>query len=160
MTVAEIIPTHVEVCCDLRHQAYVTNYGGPLRKSAQIVARNNYQLSATLLVDVCFRIHGVVQATASSRDAARDCHQLQSMFERRLRNGQTFYTPSLGWKEFIPSYFGVLRASSSANDQLNVRIESLLQSVFDKAGKVAPIFLSGCLIREGVLQYSEGHDAE
>lgn len=158
-SLAEITPTRVEVCCDIRHQPYVTNYGGPLRKPAQIKAGNNYQLIATALVDVCFRIHGVVQPTAASVNPDRDCHQLQSMFERRLKNGQTFYTPCLGWKEFTPRYFGVFRETTKVNVQVNARLESLLESVFDERGKVAPLLRPGCQIRDGVLEYGVMRDA-
>jgi len=151
---AEIIPTHVEICSDIRYERYITNYGGPLRKSDQIRHRTNYQLIATILVDVSFRLYAEVEAAPTSRQAARDCHQLQDMFERRLRNGQSFYTPCLGWKEFVPSYFGPLRGETTVNREINLHIPSLLHSVFDRAGRVSPVFHQDSEIRDGLLSYT------
>ena len=54
-------PTRVEVCSPIRYERYVTNYGGPLRSQGQIKGDNNYQLIATILVDVCYRIYGTVK---------------------------------------------------------------------------------------------------
>src|SRR5438034_9808927 len=55
---AYIRPTRAEICSPVRYARYVTNYGGPLRKPDQIAGNNNYQLAATVLVDVCYRIYG------------------------------------------------------------------------------------------------------
>jgi CRISPR-associated protein Cas5d len=159
-TIAEIIPQRVELCSDIRYERYVTNYGGPLRKPAQVKGGDNYQLIATALVDVCYRVHGIVQATSLSTNPQRDCHQLQSMFERRVRGGQSFYTPCLGWKEFIPSYFGPFRASTALNSGLNADLGSFLKSVFDEAGRVSPVFQMSGQIRAGVLVYQDVSNVE
>jgi CRISPR-associated protein Cas5d len=153
MSIAEILPERVEVCCDIRYERYVTNYGGPLRKPQQVKSGDNYQLIATVLMDVCYRVYGTVEPTPQSKNPPTDCHQLQSMFERRLRNGQSFYMPCLGWREFVPSYFGPLRGTTDVNVDINERVESLLQSVFDETGRVSPIFRTGADIREGTLLY-------
>jgi CRISPR-associated protein Cas5d len=152
-SVAEIIPRRVEVCSDIRYERYVTNYGGPLRKQQQFKRGDNYQLIATALVDVCYRVHGAVEPTPLSTNPPRDCHQLQSMFDRRLRNGQTFYTPCLGWREFVPSYFGPFRDATRVNQELTGAITSFLHSVFSRDGKVSPLFLDHCDIRGGALSY-------
>jgi len=60
-TSAYIRPTKVEICKPIRFEKYVTNYGGPLRKKDQIKKKTAYQLPATILVDVCFRLYGVVE---------------------------------------------------------------------------------------------------
>jgi CRISPR-associated protein Cas5d len=82
------------------------------------------------------------------------------MFERRLRNGQSFYTACLGWKEFVPSYFGPFRASTVINRDLNGHLESLLESVFDEAGRVSPVFRTDGEIREGTLLYGGASNAK
>lgn len=51
----EIVPTKVEICRPIQYHSYATNYGGPLRDPKNIKAGNNYQLFATVLVDVCYR---------------------------------------------------------------------------------------------------------
>jgi CRISPR-associated protein Cas5d len=117
---AWIHPTRVEICRPIRYERYVTNYGGPLRNQTQIRNNNNYQLHATVLVDVCYRIYGEVRTKQSTRGrgierkkrrtGTRDPQrELYDMFTARMAKGQTFYTPCLGWKEFVPTYFGTFR---------------------------------------------------
>ena len=97
-----IHPTRVEVCRPIRYERYVTNYGGPLRKSGQIRGGNNYQLVTTILVDVCYRLHGEIRAKTTSTQGrgltkirerrGRDWRPaMTKLFEERLASGQTFY---------------------------------------------------------------------
>src|SRR5437016_975321 len=53
---AEIVPTRAEICAPLMYHTYTTNYGGPLRKSG----KTNYQLIATVLINVCYRLYANV----------------------------------------------------------------------------------------------------
>jgi len=79
------------------------------------------------------------------------------MFIRRLKKGQTYYTPVLGWKEFVPSYFGPLREGVTfVQKDINQIIPSLLHSVFDQpvSGKYKPVFRQNVEIQEGVLEYA------
>jgi CRISPR-associated protein Cas5d len=151
--VAEILPSAVEVCCDIRYHSYSTNYGGPLRKPVQIRGGNNFQLPATVLVDVCYRVYGVIEPTRHSQRPFADCHQLQEMFERRLKNGQNFYCPALGWREFVPSYFGPFRPETRVNTDLDLTLPSFLHSVFDAEGRVSPLMHANARIDRGVLRY-------
>ena len=48
-----IVPTAVEICAPIQYHSYVTNYSGPLRAGKSIQKGNNYQLYATVLMDVC-----------------------------------------------------------------------------------------------------------
>jgi CRISPR-associated protein Cas5d len=164
---AYISPTGVEVCRPIRYERYVTNYGGPLRKASQIKGDNNYQLIATILVDVCYRIHGEVCGKRSTRGqhsgrarrkrSGRDdsCRKLREMFGERLRNGQTFYTPCLGWSEFVPSYFGPPRADTEPDKSVNLIIPSLLHSMWQNR-QLCPTFRQNVELREGVLSYAQG----
>ena len=52
-----IVPTAVEICAPIQYHSYVTNYGGPLRAGKSIQKGNNYQLYATVLMDVCYRLY-------------------------------------------------------------------------------------------------------
>ena len=54
-------PTRIQICRPVRYERYVTNYGGPLRKGKDIREKNSYQFMATILVEVCYRIHGEVR---------------------------------------------------------------------------------------------------
>src|SRR5947209_2916304 len=65
-------PTRVEVCRPIRYERYVTNYGGPLRKTTQIKENNNYQLIATILVDVCYRLFAEVREKRRSGQRKRN----------------------------------------------------------------------------------------
>lgn len=153
---AYIKPTKVEICQPIRFEKYVTNYGGPLRKSDQIKKKAAYQLPAIILVDVCYRLYGVVEEVTSAPCRNNHLHALQEIFIRRLKNGQFYYTPVLGWKEFIPSYFGPFREKTSVQKDINQIIPSLLHSVFDEPvnGNYKPEFRQNVEIREGVLEYA------
>lgn len=152
---AYIQPTRLEICNPIRYSTYVTNYGGPLRKPVQIKKDNNYQLLATALVDVRYRAFGAILATGTRKGGINAAHALQEIFERRLRNGQCFYTPCLGWKEFMPSFFGPLREGGGPNGEVNLKIPSLLRSVFDSPtnGRIRPRFSHNVEVRGGVLMF-------
>lgn len=159
---AKVRPTKVEVCKPVRYERYVTNYGGPLRKTTQIRGGNNYQLSATILVDVHYRVHGVVQEVGTARNGTNHLHALQEIFLRRLEKGQFFHTPYLGWKEFVPRYFGPPRSGTKPDDSVSMVLPSLLHKVFDRPNdpRVAPHFLRNVEVRGGVLLFqAEGADA-
>ncbi len=136
-------PTKVQILRPIRFEKYVFNYRGPLRKPSEIDPAsgggNSYQLSATILVDVCYRVFGecmpIPNDTASPVNAA---HALQDMFNRRLSRGYSKYAACLGWKEFLPTYFGNFRqdclyladAPAKQND-IDLWIPGLLHSVWD-----------------------------
>ena len=180
---AYIRPTRAEICAPLQFHRYTTNYGGPLRKSNQISKGSSYQLIATILVDVCYRIYGVVEEfykpamdhsitkqtyerlrSKGHSDAeaqrlvgcgvsANHLHHLQEIFEWRLKRGKCYHVPCLGWKEFTPSYFGPFRIETQRHTTINEEIPSMLFSVFDNEGKHAPNFKQNVEIREGALCY-------
>lgn len=155
---ATVLPTRVEICRPLRYQQYTTNYGGPLRKANQRAIGASYQLIATILVDVCYRIFGEVREVKPPPGTTNHLHALQAVFERRLANGQCFHTPCLGWKEFTPSYLGPFRPDTAGPDaSINLTIPSMLHSVFNRPirGEVAPRFVQDVKIVEGVLHYVE-----
>ncbi len=154
---AYIQPTKVEICAPIKYQRYTTNYGGPLRKEALVKERNSYQLFATVLVDVCYRIYGVVVPIAESLNGINHLHACQEIFQRRLMRGQFFYTPCLGWKEFVPSYFGVFQEATRRDESINLKIPSMLHSVFDRpvGGNRNPRYVQDVRIVNGVLDYAQ-----
>lgn len=154
---AYLRPTHVEICCPVRFERFTTNYGGPLRKGEQIKNDNNLQLVATILVDVCYRVYGIAEALDTASDGINHTHKLQEMFCRRLTKGllRGRHTPALGWKEFIPTYFGPLREESQADTSVNFMLPSMLKSPFDSPvrGRFGPIYLTDVQVENGVLYY-------
>ena len=156
-----IRPTRVEICKPVRYERYVTNYGGPLRKPSQIKESNNYQLIATILVDVHYRIYAEVKQKkrGGTKDHAKG---LWERFDERLASGQTYYTPCLGWKEFVPRYFGPLRERDEDGNKIepdknvNVIIPSLLHSIWEH-GRPQPTFRQNVEIKEGVMIYEDGN---
>jgi CRISPR-associated protein Cas5d len=154
---AYIHPTSVEICRPIQYASYTTNYGGPLRKSNQRSKGASYQLPATILVDVCYRIHGEVRAHTTAPGRNNHLHALQEIFTRRLGLGQCHYTPCLGWKEFVASYVGPLRRDTQADASINLTIPSMLHSVFDSPvnGRPGPRFVQNVRIEQGVLRYAE-----
>lgn len=164
-------PTRVEICAPIRFERYVTNYGGPLRKQDQITKNNNYQLMATILVDVCYRIHGEVRMKKmSTRGDGREQKRhrrgqdwrpkFKALFEERMERGQTFYTPCLGWKEFVPSYFGPFRKGTKREGSVNdIVIPSLLHSMWEHR-QLSPKFVQDWRIVEGVMSYMQKSPTE
>ncbi len=154
---AYIRPTRAEICRPIQYHRYATNYRGPLRKSNQLHIDASYQLIAVILVDVCYRLYGAVEELSQAPGANNHLHGLQAMFERRLRNGQAYATPCLGWKEFTPSYFGPFREETSVDRSINLEVPSMLHEVFDRPmnGSWNPTFVQNCRIQEGVLAYAQ-----
>lgn len=160
---AWIDPIKVEVCKRrgaaggaVRFQRYTTNYGGPLRKTDQITGGNNMQFFATVLADVCYRIHGEVHGD-EPRNGANAKHHLKDLFERRLKQGRCFRTPSLGWREFTCSYWGPFRESEYEVDKaLTISIPSMLVGMWDAKhlGRYAPSFAQDVKVERGVLGYA------
>lgn len=173
----EIIPTRVEICSPLQFHSYCTNYGGPLRNSTSIKEGNNYQLFATVLIDVCYRLYADVVLNREKNELPEsalqwDCkttspgHAYQSIFERRLKRGQCYSIPALGWKEFTPSYFGQFRDTTQVQSDLPpVIIPSMLRQVFSRGytpvnfykkkgfSPVSYVYDNNLVIQNGVLQY-------
>lgn len=154
---AYIRPTRTEICQPIRFHRYATNYGGPLRKLEQFNKCASYQLVAVILVDVCYRMYGVVEEATSRPGTTNHLHALQEMFLRRLSKGQSFSIPVLGWGEFTASYWGPFRDETRVQTSVNLdAIPSMLFSVFDKpiAGTWKPQYSHDVQISDGVVLYA------
>lgn len=163
----EIIPVKVEVCAPIEYHSYCTNYGGPLRSSKSIKEGNNYQLYATVLTDVCYRLYANVVAYKDKNKLPQSAlewdkkttapgHAYQSIFRRRIKRGQCYTVPALGWKEFTPSYFGEFRDSTRIYAEISaVVIPSMLRQVFSEGfdSPVSYIYDTDISIKNGVLEY-------
>ena len=154
-------PTEVEIWMPVRFEKYVVNYRGPLRKTAQINNDASYQLPATILVDVCFRVRGESTAIGDARHGdVNAAHALQEMFVRRLQKGISKYAPCLGWKEFLPTYFGPFRdhpataAFPSLQNDLHLALPAFLLSMWDAPirGVYQPLFRE-LEVKGGVLRF-------
>ena len=88
------------------------------------------------------------------------------MFLRRLEKGQCHKTPSLGWNEFVPSYWGPKRDADNpmpyqteVDSVINIDLVSMLSQVFDRAvsGNYQPSFVQAenAIIRNGEYSYAE-----
>lgn len=152
---AYLHPVKVEICKPIQTMRWVTNYGGPERHPARMDA--SYQLYATVLVDVCYKVYAVAREIAPSPQGTNHLHALQELFYRRLRQGKLHRMPCLGWSEMTPSYLGALREGTVACEEINLTIPSMLHSVFDAAsgGRYAPRFRQNVMIERGVLTYAD-----
>lgn len=162
-----IVPTAVEICAPLQYHSYVTNYGGPLRAGKSIQKGNNYQLYATVLVDVCYRLYADVlpncckenlpeKALEWDRKTTSPGHAYQDIFNRRLKRGQSFSMPVLGWREFPSSYFGPFRPQTEiCRDLSDITIPSMLREVFPDGYNSAfrAVYSQSLRIREGRLDF-------
>jgi CRISPR-associated protein Cas5d len=154
---AYITPVRVEICNPIQFQRYATNYGGPLRKGNQIAGGSSYQLFATILIDVCYKVYGVVAESSPPPGRNNHLHALQERFERRLKQGRFYHTPCLGWGEFVPSYFGPLRPTTQVRQDIDLSVPSMLRRVFDRdsAGLYGPSFDQDVRIERGVLSFAQ-----
>lgn len=167
-----VMPKKVELCSIPQFHSYATNYGGPLRKGDAIKKGNNYQLFATVLTDVCYRVYADVvpnpkkdclpeKARKWDRQTTSPGHAYQEIFNRRLKRGQSYATLSLGWSEFTPSYFGPFRDTTSVCTELpDIFIPSMLRGMF-QAGYASPyqaVYDTDLCIHRGVLLYPERGD--
>ena len=167
-----VIPRKVELCTIPQYHSYVTNYGGPLRSSTSIKTGNNYQMFATVLIDVCYRLYADV-VTNPDKEAmpksAREWdkkttspgHAYQEIFNRRLRRGQSYSTLCLGWSEFTPSYFGPFRETSRVCTELtDIHIPSMLRGVFQSGynSDFQAVYDTDLSIHKGVLTYPKRGD--
>ena len=165
-----IVPNKVEICSPVQYHSYCTNYGGPLRSSKALKNGNNYQLYATVLIDVCYKLYAEVMprkdknnfpdsALIWDKKTTSPGHAYQSIFERRLKRGQCFSIPSLGWKEFTPTYFGELRHTTKVLNNLpTIFIPSMLREVFSNGYKssVSYVYDNNIVINNGQLDYPKG----
>jgi CRISPR-associated protein Cas5d len=164
----QIIPTKVEICSPLQYHNYQTNYGGPLRKSRVMESGDGFQLLATVLIDVCYRLYAEVVTVARNKkstipesarkwDAATTSpgHAYQSIFNRRLKRGQCHHIPFLGWKEFGPGYFGHFQSHIKPETGISTVIPSLLREVFSDGYNSEPRFTfdQNVPIKNGILIY-------
>lgn len=159
-------PTKIEIWKPIRFEKYVFNYRGPLRKLSEIDPSNrggnSYQLPATILADVCYRIYGECISLPPEKQASVNAaHALQEMFQRRIKRGYSKYTPCLGWKEFLPTYFGEFRQAVDETPECSIKqtdidlwIPGLLHSVWDAPvnGSYNPAFRK-VHINKGVLTF-------
>ncbi len=167
-----VLPRKVELCAVPRFHSYATNYGGPLRSGKSLKNGGNYQLFATVLIDVCYRLYAdvvpnpkkdVLPQSAKSWDGKTTSpgHAYQEIFYRRLKRGQSFATLALGWSEFTPSYFGVFREDTRVCAELpDIYIPSMLRGVFEDGYKseYRAVYDTDLCIHRGVLEYPERRD--
>lgn len=173
-------PTRCEICAPVQFHRYAFNYGGPLRKSGQIKNGASLQIFAQVLINVCYRLHAEVDwnhgpngERAVSPDGQCAPHAYADAFVRRLESGRWFYTPCLGWKEFVPDYVGPFRYSDGtagyetegkefmfpAVASENQVIPAFLEMVFDRpqnGKRGSESYLRGVRVNGGVLQYKHG----
>lgn len=159
----EIVPFKVEICKPLLFHGYSTNYNGPLKKTGKDGA---YQFLATVLTDVCYRLYAYVYPSRDKTvlsDKAKNWdkrttspgHAYAAIFERRLKRGQWFVQPCLGWKEFTPSYIGPFREDTKVQKDISTVLPSMLRQVFGDGFKEPQRFVydQNVKIESGVLAF-------
>jgi CRISPR-associated protein Cas5d len=163
---SEVVPRRIEICAPLQYHPYYTNYGGPLRQPSAVKEGNGFQLLATVLIDVCYRLYAdivPVQTKTGLSDKTQQWdkrttspgHAYQEIFNRRLKRGQCYAIPFLGWKEFTPSYFGPFRETTKVQTDINTTIPSMLRQVFSQGynSEVSVTFDQDIKIVNGVLEF-------
>jgi CRISPR-associated protein Cas5d len=170
----EVIPTQIEICAPVVYHSYNTNYGGPLRKGEIIKSGGSFQLLASALINPCYRLHAEIRrnprtnGVMSERTRAWQSkttspeHAYREMFNRRLKRGQCFSIPFLGWKEFAPDYVGSFRQTTQVMRDINLRIPSMLRQVFPNGlhSELQYVYDNNVEITEGVLTFKDVTNVE
>lgn len=161
----KIVPRQVDICAPLQFHTYNTNYGGPLRKSSVVKSGGGYQLLATVLTDVRYRLFAdVIEIPLSTSESERTKawrnrtrspgHAYQEIFGRRLARGQCFHTPFLGWKEFTAAYFGPIRTETTPAEITTVLPSMFREAEYSADGKVLRyVFDQNVVIEHGALRF-------
>jgi CRISPR-associated protein Cas5d len=107
---------------------------------------------------VCYRLHGIVLGPRSLNPInAR--HHLKDLFDRRMKRGQCYRTPCLGWSELTCSYWGPFREGVTEVDSaISLKLPSMLLCVWDRptSGRYAPEFRQHVQVGKvlgGVMEY-------
>jgi len=167
--VVEIVPRKVEICTPIQYHSYVTNYGGPLRSGKSLTKGSNYQLLATVLIDVRYKLYADVRVNREKHKLSDNAlqwdakttspgHAYQAIFNRRLKRGQCYSIPNLGWREFTPDYFGPLRDDTYVLASMSdINIPSMLRMVFSEGynSPVSFVYDQNVTIEKGILDYSK-----
>ncbi len=168
----EVVPTKVEICAPIVYHGYNTNYGGPLRKGEVIKSGGGFQLLAAVLINPCYRLYAEIwrnhqtngllseRTRAWAGNTTSPEHAYQEMFFRRLKRGQNFTIPFLGWKEFAPDYVGSFRDGSQVMRDINVKIPSMLRQTFPGGlhSELRYVYDTDVEIAEGALIFKgQGH---
>lgn len=161
----KIVPRQVDICAPLQFHTYNTNYGGPQRKSSVVKSGGGYQLLATVLTDVRYRLFAdVIEIPLSTSESERTKawrnrtrspgHAYQEIFDRRLARGQCFHTPFLGWKEFTAAYFGPIRTETTPAEITTVLPSMFREAEYSADGKVLRyVFDQNVVIEHGALRF-------
>jgi len=164
---AEVVPTKVEICKPIVFHTYTTNYGGPLRKAKNIKKGASYQLLATVLINVCYRLYADIQCDKSGYHkhgnkelqnigTTNGAHAYQDRFNRRIARGQFYHIPCLGWNEFTPDYVGPFRDGTQVIED-TIQIPSMLITCHPdgRGSQWKPEFKQNILIKKGALIYDK-----
>ena len=156
-TKVEICKPKGAVCGTVNYQNYTCNYRGPLKAKSKV----NFQFNTLILSNVCYRLYGVIENGSGKHLKRGDnpCHALQAMFQRRLKKGQCYKIPSLGWNEFVPNYWGEFRSSTEIDTDITINMVSILKQTFNKAvgGTYGPEFsqADNAIISKGAFYYDK-----
>jgi CRISPR-associated protein Cas5d len=133
-------PTRCEICAPVQ-------FHDQMKKGASL------QIFAQVLINVCYRLYAEVDGNrgpngepAVSPDGQCAPHAYVDAFSRKLESGRWFYTPCLGWKEFVPDYVGPFRYKDESygyeteskefmfpvSESENHVIPAFLETVFDR----------------------------
>ena len=165
---SEVRPVKVEICTPIQYHSYYTNYGGPLREIEKLKKGDSFQLLATVLVDVCYRIYAEVvpnhfknglskKSGEWDKKTTSPSHAYQEIFNRRLKRGQCYSVPFLGWKEFTVSYFGPFRENTKVYSDFSTTIPSVLRQVFSDGyhSKVSIVYDQNVQVINGVASFNK-----
>ncbi|MCL2705920.1 MAG: CRISPR-associated protein Cas5 [Spirochaetaceae bacterium] len=160
-------PIKVEICAPIQYHSYYTNYGGPLRESGLVKSKDSFQLLATVLINVSYRIYAEVVPNTQKIDFSEKsqqwdkrttspAHAYVDIFNRRLKRGQCYSIPFLGWKEFTTSYFGPFRDDTKVCSSISTTIPAVLRQVFSEGyhSPVSVTYYQNANVTNGIMLFN------
>lgn len=164
-----VVPQKVHICAPIQYHDYWNNYRGPLRKADLRSKGNAQQIKMSILIDVCYQFfidvedtpthtdHLSMRAQAALKQTTNHLHAYYDVFHRRLTNGRWHRIPSLGLKEFVPTYIGPFRPETKKCEDINLEIPSMTYRTFEKGvgGDYRPV-LRAFAINNGLIDYRKG----
>lgn len=137
---------------------FAFNSGSPIRKDSTIRKDSLCQIRATVLKNPRFQILATVEnsynpALDEQYQQNNNAHRFQDQFLLRVKKGQSFHPPCMGWKEFGLTYCGP--QITPVEEKFNTVLPAMLFRVFDAHGNPNAESIMNVRVKDGILRYTD-----
>lgn len=150
---ASIEPCAIGVCYKPAWTPYAFNSFSPYRKNGQITGETYTQIRASVLVRPKFVILGLIHPSGVNvpgRSQVNHAHACQCQLARRVKRGQFFSPPVMGWKDFPVTD---CTAPKTPIEPYNCFIPTFGYTTYPEGGGIKQNFLQNIEVKNGCLTY-------